>query len=328
MSIKVSILVPVYGVEKYIERCARSLFEQSYNDLTYIFIDDCTPDNSIGVLKKVIEDYPDRKKSVKIIRHDQNRGLASARNTAVDICNTEFLFHVDSDDYIDHNVISDCVNNVRETNADIVSVSIIRKKKGKSIIYQEDWNYDIHEIVKRLIRHEIGNGVCGRLIKTSLYKDYNIKVEVGRGMSEDLQVSPRLFYYANKATYINSCHYYYFLDNEGSYTASFNIKKHNDAQQAMDVLKNFFSNKGDDFLDAIAERRYKSIAKDIIACALSESDINTYQVLRKELKDLPDKRNLLRVPTRIAININNYYLLRWYVFFAYKMKSLIHFLKI
>lgn len=62
---KVSILVPVYGVEKYIERCARSIFEQTYDDLGIIFVDDCTPDRSIDILKKILEDYPNRKKAGK-----------------------------------------------------------------------------------------------------------------------------------------------------------------------------------------------------------------------------------------------------------------------
>lgn len=68
---KVSILVPVYGVEKYIERCARSLFEQTYDNIEYIFVDDCTKDRSIEILQKVLEDYPNRKKQVEILHHEK-----------------------------------------------------------------------------------------------------------------------------------------------------------------------------------------------------------------------------------------------------------------
>lgn len=68
---KVSILVPVYGVEKYIERCARSLFEQTYDNIEYIFVDDCTKDRSIEILQKVLEDYPNRKNQVKILNHEK-----------------------------------------------------------------------------------------------------------------------------------------------------------------------------------------------------------------------------------------------------------------
>ena len=75
----VSILVPVYGVEQYIERCARSMFEQTYPNLEYVFVNDCTPDLSMEVLHKVMMDYPQRKDAVHAINHDRNRGLAAAR---------------------------------------------------------------------------------------------------------------------------------------------------------------------------------------------------------------------------------------------------------
>lgn len=80
---KVSIGIPVYGVEKYIERCAKSLLEQTYQDIEYIFVDDCSPDNSIDILNKVLSQYPTRKEQVKVIRHDKNLGSACTRNTAV-----------------------------------------------------------------------------------------------------------------------------------------------------------------------------------------------------------------------------------------------------
>ena len=98
---KVSILVPVYGVEKYIEKCAVSLFEQSYEDIEYIFVNDCTPDRSIEVLRATIARYPQRQKQVVIIDHDVNRGLGAARHTATEWAATgELVMHVDSDDYL------------------------------------------------------------------------------------------------------------------------------------------------------------------------------------------------------------------------------------
>ena len=120
MNPMVSILVPVYGVEQYIERCARSLFEQTYPDIEYIFVDDCSPDKSIEVLKKTIDDYPQRKPNVRIVRHECNRGLAAARNTAVENCRTEFLMHVDSDDWIEMDCVERCVIKQQEENSDIV----------------------------------------------------------------------------------------------------------------------------------------------------------------------------------------------------------------
>ena len=97
---KVSILVPVYGVEKYIKRCARSLFEQTYDNIEYIFVDDCTQDRSIDILEEVLKEYPNRKNQVKILHHAKNRGLSASRNTALDASTGDYLMHVDADDYL------------------------------------------------------------------------------------------------------------------------------------------------------------------------------------------------------------------------------------
>ena len=92
----ISIIVPVYNVSRYIERCARSLFEQSLNDIEYIFVDDCSPDNSIEILHQILSDYPSRMAQVKIISHEKNRGVAAARNTGLKLASGEFIAQCDS----------------------------------------------------------------------------------------------------------------------------------------------------------------------------------------------------------------------------------------
>lgn len=76
---KVSVLIPVYGVEKYIRRCAVSLFEQTLEEVEYIFVDDCSEDKSISVLEETIERFPNSYAKVKILHHSENRGSAAAR---------------------------------------------------------------------------------------------------------------------------------------------------------------------------------------------------------------------------------------------------------
>lgn len=78
--IKLSIITPIYKVEQYIERCVRSLMEQTMKDnIEFIFINDCTPDNSIQILKQVIKDYPNRKKQIRIVKNDSNLGISEVR---------------------------------------------------------------------------------------------------------------------------------------------------------------------------------------------------------------------------------------------------------
>lgn len=76
----VSVLLPVYNVGPYIEKCCRSLFEQTCANIEYIFVDDCSTDNSINIIEQVSSEYPVRSGHVQIIRHQKNRGLAASRN--------------------------------------------------------------------------------------------------------------------------------------------------------------------------------------------------------------------------------------------------------
>ena len=103
MNSKVSIVVPVYGVEKYIERCARSLFTQTFGDIEYIFVNDCTKDSSMQVLEFVMKDYPAR--NVRIINKEKNEGLPQARKTGVLASTGDFIMHIDSDDWVEHDIV-------------------------------------------------------------------------------------------------------------------------------------------------------------------------------------------------------------------------------
>ena len=89
---KVSILVPVYNASASIERCAHSLFKQTFQDIEYVFINDCTSDDSIEKLQKIIAQYPHRKSWIKIIHHERNRGVAAARITAIDHSTGNYIF--------------------------------------------------------------------------------------------------------------------------------------------------------------------------------------------------------------------------------------------
>lgn len=98
---KISVIVPIYKVEKYIGRCARSLFEQSLEDMEFIFVDDCSPDNSISIVKTMAEDYPKRKNQIKFLHHKVNRGLTTTRNTGLSVATGDYIAYCDSDDWFD-----------------------------------------------------------------------------------------------------------------------------------------------------------------------------------------------------------------------------------
>ena len=116
----VSIIVPVYNAENFIEKCAATLFEQDYDNIEYIFVNDCTPDNSIKVLNRVIENFPNRKDNIKIINKLKNEGLPQARKTGLENSNGKYIMHVDSDDWVELDMVSSLVKEAIKTDADMV----------------------------------------------------------------------------------------------------------------------------------------------------------------------------------------------------------------
>lgn len=103
---KVSIIVPVYNVEKYIERCFNSIVNQTYYDIECIFVDDSTPDNSGQILRELISKYEGVIKFI-IVKHDKNKGLAAARNTGTKLATGDYIYYLDSDDEITLGCIED-----------------------------------------------------------------------------------------------------------------------------------------------------------------------------------------------------------------------------
>ena len=173
----VSVLVPVYGVERYIERCARSLFEQSYPNLEFVFVDDCSPDRSIAILSRVLKDYPERVDVVHFVRHSSNKGLSGARNTALDHATGEFVCVVDSDDWLEPDGISLLVNEQMRTNADIVSGNAyIHYENRIEELRGEKYQNKNQMLVQQLKdTWTMNTFIWGRIYRRSLFEDHHVR---------------------------------------------------------------------------------------------------------------------------------------------------------
>ncbi len=217
---RVSVLVPIYNVEKYIRRCAASLFEQSYHNLEYVFVNDCSPDNSIDVLKDVISHYPNRSSQIKIIDHDKNRGLAAARNTGVANCTGVFIVHVDSDDYLEPNAVELLVNQQLATGADIITGMALMHTQDKDILMPHPPYKNKEEMVLYMMQPSGCHSIWLRLIRKSLYEQHGISAMEGVNYAEDCWVMTRLSYYASSFSFIDEVVYHYDCTRDDSYMAS------------------------------------------------------------------------------------------------------------
>lgn len=214
----VSIIVPIYKVEKYIEKCAHSLMTQTYDNIEYIFIDDASPDDSVIKLLEVIKQYPNRQHAVQIIKHDVNKGLPDARNTGLASCNGDYIFHCDSDDWVEINMIEDMINHGK--GADIVYTDFYLTFNQSSRYMKQPVASDTHDCVSLMLQGAMKYNVWNKLIKTSLYKDNMVSFPEGKGMGEDMTIV-KLFVHAKIVTYIPMAYYHYMQINNDAFTKTY-----------------------------------------------------------------------------------------------------------
>lgn len=321
----VSILVPIYNVDKYIERCARSLFEQTYRDIEYIFVDDFTPDNSIEILKNVIQEYPHRKGHIRIIPHEKNRGLAAARNTCVDNCQTDFLMHVDSDDYLEKKAVELLVKKQKETNADIVSGCAFKETKEGQLLIQEPDYKDKEEMLLNVLKATLDHVIWRRLIRHSLYKEHQITCEEGVNVGEDIQVLPKLVYYAKKIAKIEDFIYHYNCLNEESYMSQkerhFKRRIADQDIRSIEIVEDFLKDKGDQYI--VAVQKTKAVIIDSwITPAYNSKDWRSYNTLTSKLLSI-DRQFLVSIgwnKFKVRLVNRNYMIRRIYDVF----NSIVH----
>ena len=259
MNYSVSICVPVYGVENYIEKCCHSLFKQSYEDTEYIFVDDCSPDKSISVLQEVLKDYPHRQQQVKIIHHTMNKGLSAARNTAMDAATGDYVMHVDSDDYLEIDAVKLSVEKAIESQADMVVFDMNIVYSDKTVYSSARVSSNRLQYLHDIIRRDCSVCVCGALYKRSLYQENHIRAIEGLNYGEDYVTKPRLVYHSNKVVALPMPLYNYVKYNASSYTQLVTKKSIQDVLFAIDILLSFFKEKS----QSDKEIDYKEIEKEL-----------------------------------------------------------------
>lgn len=116
----ISVVIPVYNAEKFIEKCAKSLFEQTFDQIEYIFVDDCSTDNSVEILQSLIDKYQRHTYNITIITQRTNQGVAIARNTGLSQAKGEYVIFCDSDDWLDTQMLQKMYSTAITSNADVV----------------------------------------------------------------------------------------------------------------------------------------------------------------------------------------------------------------
>ena len=228
---KVSVIIPIYKVEKFITRCTTSLMEQTLQDVEFIFVDDATPDNSIALLQEVLAIYPNRKEQVKLVRHETNQGLPAARNTGLAEASGEYIFHCDSDDFVEPNMLEKLYIEATAKDADIVWCDWwLSFEKNERYMKQPEYTTPV-EALKGMLSGVMKFNVWNKLVKRRLYTDCHITFPAGYGMGEDMTMM-RLFARAKKVVYLPKAFYHYVQLNSGAFSKTYSERhldelKHN-----------------------------------------------------------------------------------------------------
>lgn len=222
----ISVIVPVYNVEKYIDKCMESIRNQTYQNLEIILVDDESPDNC----PQICDNYAKKDNRIKVI-HKKNAGLGFARNSGLDVATGEFVAFVDSDDYLDLNRFKNMIDLIKQSNADVCLEGMCREGNGKVEILSNVFAgtcFEGEEIINTLLpaligadqtdKHYVGVSVCRGLYKRSLIENNKVRFESERlWASEDMIFNLSLYKYVNKAIMSGDSGYYYRL-NDGSLT--------------------------------------------------------------------------------------------------------------
>ncbi|MBQ8453040.1 MAG: glycosyltransferase family 2 protein [Prevotella sp.] len=214
---KLSVIIPVYNVRRFIGRCVLSLLSQELSETEYIFVDDGSTDGSIEVVEKMVEANHVQEK-VKIIRHDRNRGLPSARNTGLAAATGEYVFHCDSDDYLALSALKAMYEAAKAADADIVytdwTLTLADKKRT---MHEPDCNTP-EEALRLMLHGAMKWNVWNKLVRRCLYTIYGITFPEGHGMGEDMTML-LLTAYAKSIIHLPQPCYHYVRLNRQAFTA-------------------------------------------------------------------------------------------------------------
>ena len=231
----VSLIVPIYGVEAYIEQCARSVLGQTYSDMEFIFVNDGTRDGSMDVLSRVLKDFPDR--NVKVV-NKENAGLPQARKSGLEVATGEYVMHVDADDWIEADAAARLVEKALETGADLVYCDFWKEYANRSKLDHERL-YTV-ETKARWLKRLYNDGAYGyvwcKFTKRSLYEG----IFAPRfNMHEDIIFSTQLIFRATKIAQLSVPLIHYRRTNDSSATRVARAKRRTQsARNILDLVAN------------------------------------------------------------------------------------------
>lgn len=215
---KVSVIIPFYKVEPFVERCTRSLLEQTLADMEFIFVDDASPDGSRAIIERVAVEY---NRDVRILTHSHNQGLPSARNTGLAKAHGEFIYHCDSDDYLEPTMMEELYYAASTQNADFAYCDFFLDFNTSRRVMTNPSYSDPEQMIKEgFLAGMMKYNVWNKLVARKLYCDSAIQFPAGHGMGEDMTII-LLATHATRTVHVAKPLYHYVKLNANAFSNTF-----------------------------------------------------------------------------------------------------------
>ncbi|MBR5210964.1 MAG: glycosyltransferase family 2 protein [Bacteroidales bacterium] len=224
---RISLIVPIYGVEKYIAKFAESALDQTYQDLQFIFVNDGTKDRSMEILRDLIANRYAHLQSRIVIVDKENGGLPSARKAGLDVAEGEYVLFADSDDWMETDAVEKVMAKADETDADIVYFDLI-KEYGNRTSYKRERDYTgatKDDFIVNMFNYKSFGYTVTKCFKRRLYTE-NVIYFPKLGMHEDIYLMSQIIFYAKSLAHIPEALYHYRKDNPDSFCAQDRLKRH------------------------------------------------------------------------------------------------------
>ena len=263
---KVSVIVPIYGVEAYIERCVKTLFLQTLTDIEFIFVDDCSLDSSVTILKQLEVEYSERlmqdNKVVKLYRMSENSGQAAVRKFAIQQATGDYIIHCDSDDWIEEDMYKRMYDIALETSSDIVICDFYQSTYSEDKYIKACYNHEMPKLAYDLLQGRGYWSLCNKLVRRSLYDQ--VKIYPKDNMGEDMVIMLQLLHYSNRVSYIEQAYYHYFVNPTSIVRNNSEeniIKKFTQVANNVTLIENFFRGKysGLSFIQSLDSLKFRQL---------------------------------------------------------------------
>lgn len=216
-NILVSVIICIYNGESYVKKAISSVLAQRHSNFQLIIVDDGSTDNTPAIVDK----YASEDSRIEVV-HQQNAGVAAARQRGIEIARGEYLMFVDADDWIDEITLERLIWKATETRADLVWMDLVKVIETDTGCKKKRCSFSMEETPDAMIRHfvlwEKPAYMCDKLFRTSIFSNPNVHFPQGSIYAEDLPMIVSFLLYCRKVAYLPEAHYYYLFGNSTSLT--------------------------------------------------------------------------------------------------------------